>query len=398
MLPLAALPLLISQFVPFEASVANRLAMTPTLDGTIAEEEWDHLADFQGLRSYFQWQPGTLFVAGDVPNGAWARVLIDQNSGKKGLSPQAVEWLIGRAPNGLNVFVRKVGSESRKWERLPQEEALQQFAFSQQTERWQFELSTSTLAKLTRQGANLRVRVEPVPMGLQQTAAGDMADVRLVLDRGFGLPDGVKWTPKIPDRTVIPGDSVRLGVEITSILGWTPEQVTMRTVGAARLSAPEIRMPFPDFGRDNTASFEYNADIHENSPEGYTVLLTQITDAQGGKAVLQSSYLIAPKLVLDHSRPEIYPQPDGTVRMFVDVLVRSKTRNSLRGRIKVTSPAGWQVVRGEDAPFIIYHSRGTARLRVELRGTPSSEPITLPIEVRMGEWVSSQSLILRYQK
>ncbi len=396
MLPLAAFPLLLSQFVPFEAEVANRLAMTPTLDGNVAEEEWDHLADFQGLRSYFQWEPGTLFVAGDVPNGAWARIIVDRDHGKKGLSTQAREWLIGRTPEGLSVMLRRHDVQGRRWERITQEEPLQQFNFSQQTDRWQFELASPSAGELARLGSRLKVRVEPVPVGAMQLATGDMAPVRLAFDRSFGLPDGVRWSPRAPDRVVIPGDTLRIGMELESKLNWEPQQVSMRTVGQARFSAPEMRMPFPSFGRDDVAALSYVAEIHESAPEGYTVLLTEITDAQGQKAIMQTSYLIAPKLVITHTKPEVKPQPDGTVRVFVDVLLRSKSRNSLRGRVKLTAPTGWEIPRGADAPFIIYHSRGTARLRVELRGTPSETPLSIPIEIRMGEWMSSQTLIIQY--
>src|SRR4051812_13139307 len=41
----------------------TRLALTPKLDGKIDTEEWDPFVQSNGMDTYFQWEPGKLYLA-----------------------------------------------------------------------------------------------------------------------------------------------------------------------------------------------------------------------------------------------------------------------------------------------------------------------------------------------
>lgn len=102
--------------------------------------------------------------------------------------------------------------------------------------------------------------------------------------------------------------------------------------------------------------------------------------------MVETSYQIADVVSIE---PELRVEPGkaGTPRILRgDVLLRSNTRRSLRGKMFFDMPEGWALRRGNDAEFRIWRSRDEARMRVELVSPPdSSGLVPIPIRVVVGD-------------
>lgn len=396
--PLLAL-FLIGQPQTFEVPVFNRLAMTPVIDGQIGTEEWDHLADFMSLRSYMQWEPGALYLAGDVPTGYGARMVLDLERGQRSRRSGPLEIMLVPSPDGPRVQLRTLQLKDMRWVRDDLLERLVQVAIEPTGNRWRFELRFTPL-----DGARLQfdqqvgVRVEPIGVGAFGAATAELAPVRLALDRSFGLPVGVTWNPEIPLRTVTPGESINLRLNFRRESDWAPQRVEMRTLGSAAELTPSIAGPFPTFDRRGRAFLDYRASVHENASPGYSVLLSRVIDKEGKTSIIQSSYNIAPQLSFSTSKPEFRKQPDGSIRTLFDLTIRSNGSNSLRGKVFTDVPEQFEVTRGNDAGFLIYHSRGSAKARVDFRGPADYGIVPVQFRVQVGERVFNHTVFVRLEE
>lgn len=394
--PLAALPLMLSQFVSFEVGVPNRLAITPNIDGKIGVEEWDHLADFTGVRSYFQWEPGVAYVAADVPRSYGARVLIDPEFGSKKRRSGPIELMVVPGENGPRVQVRRLELSQLSW--VADAELGRQIEVQTDigTERWTIEAKVSALdPAYFRTGQRVGVRVEPIGYGSVGSTHLELAPVRLTMDRSIAMPPGFTWQPQIPLRQVVAGEAIDFRFNFVKGGDWKPIRAEMRTVGRAAAQMPELNLPFPNFDTKNRAFVDYPGSVHLDADQGYSIVLCKLTSEKGETAFFQSSFAVKPIVEIRSGGTRILKSADGRKRILVDLEINSNTRRGLKGKAYVDEPSGWSILRGKENPVLIYHARGTAKFRVDLTGSGSNGFLPLNVRAEIGEKVFNRTIFIR---
>ncbi|HRK22390.1 MAG TPA: hypothetical protein PLX06_11300, partial [Fimbriimonadaceae bacterium] len=223
-----------------------------------------------------------------------------------------------------------------------------------------------------------------------------MAPVKLTLDRGSSVPGGLQWRPQLVSRVVAPGAGIRIRMTFNGANELQLKRAELRTEGLASEETTQLAVPFPCFDNKGRAFIDYNTDIPGQASEGYRILRTTITDAQGQKAVLRTSYEIAPIVVFDLAAPGKVKATDKEQRVKCSAYARNNTSRRVDGTLRVAAPAGWEVLSGDDKGFTIYSAYGSVRRVFELLippGTKGTFPIKLQADMggkgyTQTEWIT----------
>lgn len=395
---LSLLPALLVAGLQFDAPVTNRIAMTPELDGIIETEEWDHLADVERLRTYLQWEPGTLYLGSNAPSGqevVWSLDLAG-DGWLRGNDNLEVRLIPGA--EAVKVRVRRLVSVDANpvWVDDPVVEGLAKVAFKDEGGRWNGELALRELDfRAIRKELNFGVRVDEggtLPLS-DEVKLRDLVSLRLAMERSFGLPSGVSWAPEMPWRTVVAGESVKLRMNFKREGDWSPTRVDMRTLGDAGQHTATHNLPFPNWDKKGRNLVDYNAQVTAGARKGYTLLLARIFGEGNEVVVVQSSYCISDPVSVEAVPFESVKDADGTTVLRGEVTVKSNSEQSLRGEVWYDVPEGWKVGRGQGAKMLIYHNRGSQRFPIVARvpaGTKGLEYVK--VRVQVGKDVYSQML------
>lgn len=394
---------------PFSGAPAvaesERLALTPKIDGRLEAEEWDEFSSSGGVETHFQWQPGRLHAAAKLPSGQALILSLDlKNNG----------WLVG--DDNFEVRVRWLGDR-------PEARVRRLDATNPNGPKWidatMFQEAVAcsaaveggfVIAELTlsdpgirvlpeRSGDKIGVRVDGVAAGESDFEAfmpRVMAPVKLTLDRGSSVPGGLQWRPQIVSRAVAPGAGIRIRMTFNGANELQLKRAELRTEGLAREDTTLLSVPFPSFDNKGRAFIDYNTDIPVQATEGYRILRTTVTDAQGQKAVLRTSYEIAPIVVFDLAAPGKIKASDKEQKVRCSAYARNNTTRRVDGTLRVAAPAGWEVVSGDDKGFTIYNAYGSVRRVFELLVPPGTKgTFAIKLQADMGgkgytqtEWIT----------
>ncbi len=385
---------------PVALTTSLRLAMSPNLNGVIEAEEWDPLVGQDGAPGFLQWEPGSLYVAGTVGADQIAKISLDLNGDG---------WLVGddnlEITVAPEVSVRRLiqdVQEGARWQNEPLLAQMMRVQTAPKEGGWGFELQWLALdAAQFAVGRELNVRIDTAPKDgaeVQAFIPRRTVPVKLALDRASGLPEGMSWAPDHRVRTVIPGEQIKLRLTFLNKGEAQVGRVDLRTLGFAALFTGSTNSPFPQFDNKKRAFVDYDARIAEGAPLGYTRLTAKIQRQDGQEATIESSYQITetvsitPKLKLEKGEA-------GTPRIIRgEVILRSNTPASQRGKMFFDLPQGWALRRGHDADFTIYRARGEAKMRVELVSPQGVSGLTpIPIRIQMGEKAITQTAFLVFE-
>lgn len=398
MIPLIFSGLLaLQQSEDLPAATSIRLAMTPKLNGVVEAEEWDPLMSTNGLASYLQWEPGSLYLAGNVPTGQQAKISVDLNGDG---------WIVGDDNIEITVSpelkVRRLIQDIQEGARWQDEPLLAQMMRVQTATNdtgWSYEIQWLGLnSKMFADGQTFNVRAEAVdPSAVEPQAflPRKTLPVKLAFDRATGLPEGMSWSPDHRVRTVIPGEQIKLRLTFLNKGEGKVGRVDLRTMGFAALFTATANMPFPSFDKKNRAFVDYDAKVAAGAPFGFTRLTARLQREDGQEATIESSYQITDQLsILPNLKLE--KGVAGTPRIIRgDVVLRSNTPGSLKGKMFFDLPQGWALRRGNDSPFSIYRARGQAKMIVELVSPQGVSGLTpIPIRIQMGEKAITQTAYL----
>lgn len=381
----------------FSVEAVNRLALTPKLNGVLEADEWDTLSVGGGMTSFLQWEPGSLYIAGRVPAEQSARISLD-------LAQDG--WLVGddnlEITLSPEVRVRRLVQDTQEGARWVEEPLIARMIRAQAVpgaDGWTFEMQWLSLeSRLFQRNRQFNVRVEATPRDGLEAAAflpRRTQPVRLAFDRARGLPDGMEWRPDHDVRTVIPGEGIKLRLTFVNKGDGQVGRVDLRTFGFASLFTGQKNLPFPRFDSKRRAFVDYEANVVDGAPLGFTRLIARLVRNDGQEAVIESSYQIADRISVT---PELRVEKGeaGTPRIIRgDVILKSNTTASLRGKMFLDLPEGWALRRGNNADFRIWRARGEARMRVELvspQGVSGLVPV--PIRVQLGEKAISHTAYL----
>jgi hypothetical protein len=315
-------------------------------------------------------------------------------------------WLVGddnlEITVAPEVSVRRLIQDVQEGARWQNEPILAQMMRVQTSAReggWAFELQWLALdAAQFKVGSEFNVRFDAAAKDGSEAQAflpRRTVPVKLAFDRAVGLPEGMSWAPDHRVRTVVPGEQIRLRLTFLNKGEAQVGRVDLRTLGFASLFTASSNAPFPQFDNKKRAFVDYEARIAQGAPLGFTRLTAKIQRQDGQEATIESSYQISdtvtitPKLKLEKGEA-------GTPRIIRgEVVLRSNTPASQRGKMFFDLPQGWALRRGHDADFTIYRARGEAKMRVEIvspQGVSGLVPI--PIRIQMGEKAITQTAYL----
>lgn len=358
---------------PYTLAQPVRLAITPLMDGRVEEEEWDALAESGGCRSFFQWEPETLYWGARAKDGEDIVLSLDMNADGWLVGSDNLEFRVSFTGGNPTVSVRRLDASDPNGPAWVASRVLNEslkVTATQGQGEWDLEASfVPPSAKSPAIGSRYGLRIDAVTAG---SSTGDpfqpraLGFVKLQMDVGQDLPSGFSWKPDFLVRSVPVDDAfkVKYHFKKTEEVGFN--QVECRAEGLARGLMATGSRPFPLWDKKGTAKDEYVSAIATKAGVGYRVLRMTLGDGEGKKTVLRSSFRIADLIDFDVRLPKVLTlDPDARiVRGSVDL--RSNGLKRVDGSFTVKVPEAWTVTRGKTTNFVIYHARGMSKVPIEL--------------------------------
>lgn len=375
-----------------------RLAVTPVVDGQVREGEWDLFYDNGASRSYMQWEPGALHFALAAAEEAELVVSLDGNGDGWLVGDDNLEIRVRRGPSGAESHIRRLDATDPNgptWvESDIPDESLVAAAGPSGIEA----TFIPRRDRMPKAGMRVGLRMDAVALGADMGAAylpRPVAFVRLETEAGQGLPPGFGWRPRIDDRTVAAEDGLRakllLSREDTTL---DFSQVRTSLEGDAGIMAATVG-PFPGWNRKGGAVYDFASPIASGATPGYRVLRVELEREGQAATILRTSVRIAPLVDVDAEMPHSLPYRDDAQVVRGRVVVRSNGTKRIDGTVTVEAPADWSVTKGKESKYVIYHSRGEARVPFEIvvpKGEVSTGRIVLTSKI--GERVVRREIFL----
>jgi hypothetical protein len=371
---------------------SRRIALTPTLDGVIGDEEWDPLSTEKDAATYWQWEPGRMHVAAQVPVGT--DLLLSLDLGANG-------WLIGRdnLEFRLHVADGKVITTARLLDGTvvtgPQWIELPGFTISSagsvktdgNTQTIEATISDPGIGLLSlNDGKTLSIRADTLD-ALAATSPAYLprilAPVTLGYFRSAGLPNGLTFRPEGASRSVVPGQSLglRMTFEGKGEVGVT--RLDLRGEGPARAVTNLVEVPFPTFDRKGRCFVDYTTNVSPEATLGYRLLRGTLQTKDGVPGATQTSFRIGWLVDADLVREDLKPA-DMDRSQKMSFYLRSNSGKSMAGTVKVSLPEPLRVINDSIRGFEIGRSRGGSRQVFEFyipRGTKGTFPVTFDLNV-----------------
>ena len=356
------------------------MALTPVLDGSLSNEEWQPF----GKDTYLQWEPGVVYFAAVVSDGD--DLVID-------LDPDGDGWLNGvdntelRISSGSKVAARTLDTTPRSGPVWKSKSASNVSVFTTaQDGRWIVEgRITLDSSKTIKEGSVIGIDMETMPSGASTGPAflpRSLAYRTLGFDSAENLPDGMEWHSSTKLREVAKEDQLRMDFDISGKSDFTSYK--LHAEGWAQNMMASVAKPFPGFDRNGHASLQYRSDIASGATAGWRILNASILDADGKEHVLRTSFKIADLIELEVSLPDrIKFSADGqTLKGRVDV--RSMGVGRVEGEYAILAPQTWQVVKGGPQRILIFNPRSREPINLEFTlppGATGDYPITFTVNV-----------------
>ena len=385
----------------------QRIAITPTLDGVIGDEEWDPLTIDGDVSTYFQWEPTALHFAGKIPAGT--DLLVSLDFGANG-------WLLGKDNLELRFHPDASGTVSISGRILdgtgingPVWVPIPGFSISSNAVAKSDSNSVTIEATVRDTGEGLlpltdrktvAIRVDAVPAASQDLLAylpRVLSTVTLGYFRSAGLPAGLTFRPEGEARSVVPGQTlgVRLTFEGKSDLGIS--RLDLRSEGAARAVTNLMEVPFPGFDRKGRAFVDYETAVAPTGDLGYRILRGTVQTKDGVPGITQTSIRLAPLVDVDFVRQDV-PLADRDRSQKFSFYLKSNSGRGTAGTVKVTVPEPLRILNGGDRRFEIARGRGGNRQVVEIyipKGATGTFPVTFDLVVNKEPSVQKGFITIR---
>lgn len=365
-----------------------RLALTPKIDGVIEDEEWDPLLKAGDLDSYFQWEPGRLHLAGRVPVGSELVYSLDLKNNGWLVGRDNLEIRLRRSEAGVEIKGRVLDADNKagpKWIEVPGLVTASNVSSSMSEDglTWTVEatLNDPGTGYYPERSKTVGLRVDAMKADAPEVAPyipRMLRQVTLGMRRSTGLPGGVFWEPEGEGRYVVPGRAIKIRYTFKGDNTNPFQRISMRSEGFSRQETNVMEVPFPRFDKKNRAFVDYDTGVIKEAANGWRLARCVITSKDGGTAMGQASYRIAPILDMELVREDISRMPTANLRKLT-LYVRSNTTSKTEGKLHMGLPEGWSVLTGNDSPFVIY-GMGTARRVMEI-SIPANAVGTFPVEL-----------------
>ena len=235
---------------------------------------------------------------------------------------------------------------------------------------WELEASfTPPSHEAPAAGKRFGLRIDPVATGAsvgEPYQPRNLGFVNLQYDLGQNLPSGFSWKPDFLVRTVPVDDSfrVKFGFKRTENVEFS--QVEYRAEGAAKKLMATGSKPFPQWDKKGRVGDDYATIIAKDAGVGYRVLRLTLIGKNEPPTVLRSSFKIADLIDYEVKLPKQLPLDPEARIVRGSVNLRSNGFKRINGTFQFKAPEAWTATRGKETPFVIYHSRGVAKVPIEL--------------------------------
>ena len=371
----------------FSVAELNRIALTPKIDGTIDEEEWDLLTSTADMKGYFQWEPGKLHIAGQVPAGHDLVASFDFGANGWLIGKDNLEVRLSSVDSKVTITCRVVdgtGISGPKWIDLPGMSLASTAATTTSGEVTTYEATIGDMGiglLPTDAGSKLMLRLDdpetteaPAPAYLPRT----LSPVTLVLQRSAALPEGLHFNTEGVGRSVVPGESTKLRLTYNGNNAMKLQRLEMHSEGFAKNDTNQLAVPFPKFDDKGRSYVDYLTSVAEGSSAGYRLLKSTLTTADNISAVMESSYRVGPLVDFEIPRLVVPVAPlDRSIRYTF--YAKSNSAHPVKGEVTVSVPEPLKVLNGADHKVNIVTARGRDRQTFEIFFPPNTSG-TFPVK------------------
>lgn len=383
----------------------HRLALTPKMDGVIANEEWDLLTSTKDAKTYFQWEPGKLYFAGSVPEGDDLLVSLDLRANGWLVGADNYEIRVGMHDGQLQVTARKLDVTRVQGPQWIEEPVIGMASkviaktdngvttYEVALEDGGFDIIPDD------KNSKLSLRIDPIAASAPSAepfVPRALTPVSLGFSRAAALPANLQWGVENSGAKVVPGDKMRVRFTFNGSNQLGLQRIKMRSEGLAAMSSAESALPFPSFDNKSRAFVDYNTPVANDADFGYRVVQASVEDKDGVSGFVEASYQVVPPLEIDPESVHIASKPMAQKgRLTYTVSANASGSRRIDGNVRVTLPREFAIINGDDRNFSIYfHSpvRRTVEFNVPA-GTKGVFPVTFRMESN-GKTYDSTSFIV----
>lgn len=370
----------------------HRLALTPKMDGVIANEEWDLLTSTKGAKTYFQWEPGKLYFAGAVPEGDDLLVSLDLRANGWLVGADNYEVRIGMRDGQPKVTARKLDVtrfQGPQWIDEPVIGMASQVVAKTENGVTTYEVSLQDGGFdiiPDDKNTKLALRIDPVAANAPSAepfVPRALTPITLGLSRAAALPANLQWGVENSGAKVVPGDKMRVRFTFNGSNQLGLQRIKMRSEGLAAPTSAESTLPFPSFDNKSRAFVDYNTPVANDADYGYRVVQAAVEGKDGVSGFVEASYQVVPPLEIDPDSAHIQSKPMAQKgRLTYTVSANASGSRRIDGSVRVTLPREFAVLNGDDRNFSIYfHSpvRRTVEFNVPA-GTKGVFPVAFHME------------------
>jgi len=355
---------------PYPIDQVNRIALTPQMDGVIAPEEWEGLA----ADTFFQWEPDTLYWAAKAQQGQDIVMSLDYHGDGWLVGDDNIEFRCRHTGDTVTLTMRRLDATDPNGPKWTDRDLIpQSFRAAVTTDGnvWALESAwTPIFDQAPAEGKIMGIRIDTTAPTEESSPAylpRTMGFVGLRWDNSDKLFTGLSWRPMFKVRSVARDDGVRVKYEFTQGEDCPLfKSVAFRGEGLAADEISSMTNPFPPFNNKGKTAVDYNSKISQTATAGYRVLRATVTAADGSVALLRSSFRISDLVDFDIRLPRTLAAKAEAQIVRGSVVLDSQGFGRVEGIYSVVAPPEWTMTKGKEEKFMIYHSRGTARMPFEM--------------------------------
>lgn len=375
--------------IPPQVEGLVRLANSPVLDGQFGVEEWELFASDGPRGGAFQWEPGAYHWAAQVAQGQDLVLSLDQKGDGWLVGADNIEIRISPRADGPVVRIRLLDASSPGnpvWENggVPPDQVKIAVQLGPDGVASVEATYTPILGLEPQEGRRVALRMDTVPTGSELSEVffpRALTSVYLQMDSSRDIPLGVSWRPTIVNRVISRQDRLKLNFSLTREEGnWTAQRTEIRAEGTARDHLRVLTEPASDFDRRKRMDLVYESTISPQAPLGWKVVRATFTDQAGQQFIIRSSIRLANLVDIEIGFPRETRVSQEAQIIRGSINLRSQFSGRLDGVLTLIAPPEWTVTKGKESKFLIYHTRGLAKIPVEFvipRGQAGVFPMTL---------------------
>lgn len=372
---------------PFNVAETQRLAISPKIDGMLADEEWDELSNENGVQSFFEWEPRVLNIAAKIPANQDMIISLDMKPNGWLIGRENLEARVSMVDGKPKVTVRQLDATQTagpKWIDLPGFVVASKVAATTTADSTIVELSLVDPGIgmfNAKPGDAIAIRVDAVA---PDTAPAEpylprtLTQIKLTNERTAALPVGLKADAEGPMRVVLPGEATKIRLTFNGTNDLGIKRIKMRTEGLGRDVTNLSEVPFPQFDNKKRAFVDFDTKVDRAAEPGYRVLRGSLAFDNGPEATIETSFRIAPTVDFELAQPLLQTKGEAQ-KIKLGYFIRSNSPRRLDGQYKVEAPSGFDIKSGSGGGFIVYDSRGSIHRVTEIE-IPANAKGTFPIK------------------